>query len=146
MSRPPQNQEPPQERPGAILIAGPTASGKSALAFSALRRAELLGLAAFLVAADQVLVRREGARLLASPPPALAGQIELSGVGILAEPFLAEAELTLLVDLAEANRIERLPESGTATLLGVALPRLVLPAREAAFGADVLQRFAMHQR
>lgn len=129
---------------GGILIRGAPRAGKSALAWSALRRAELVGLPAFLVADDQVLVDRVGDRLRARSPAAIRGRIELSGVGILAERSTGEAFLDLVVDLAEPEAIERLPpEDDGTTLLGVRLRRLVLPARQAAFGADVLQGLAM---
>jgi HPr kinase/phosphorylase len=128
---------------GGVLIRGAARSGKSALAWSALRRAELLGLPALLVADDQVLLDRVGDRLRARAPAAIAGRIELSGVGILAEPWAGEAFLSLVVDLAEPQTIERLPEAAEVWLLGAALRRLVLPAREASFGADVLQGLLM---
>lgn len=126
-----------------ILIRGPARSGKSALAFSTLRRAELLGLPARLVADDQVFLCVEGEALTARAPAAIAGLIEVSGVGILAEDWIAEARLGLLVDLAAPAAAPRLPEDGGATLMGVRIRRIVLPAREASFGADVLQGLVM---
>ncbi|KAB0682885.1 HPr kinase/phosphorylase [Aureimonas leprariae] len=126
-----------------ILIRGSARSGKSSLAFAALRRAELLGVPAFLVADDQVLLDRVGERVRARAPASIRGLIEVSGVGILPEPTVDEVVLTLLVDLAEPAAIERLPASGSATLLGLTLRRVVLPARQAPFGADILQGIAM---
>ncbi|MGU3537220.1 tRNA (adenosine(37)-N6)-dimethylallyltransferase MiaA [Methylobacterium sp. A54F] len=65
MSRPPQNQEPPQERPAAILIAGPTASGKSALA-----TALALRYGGVVVNTDSMQVYADLRRLSARPSPA----------------------------------------------------------------------------
>lgn len=126
-----------------ILIRGAARSGKSALAFAVLRRAELLRRPAFLVSDDQVLLERVGERVLARAPLSIRGRIEVSGIGILDEPSIENAFLTLVVDLAEPAAIERLPESSEATLLGIPLPRIVLPARQAPFGADILHGLAM---
>ena len=64
--------------------------------------------------------------------------IEISGIGILREPFAASARLGLVVDLVDPAGIERLPEPRTAEILGQAIRRVELPAREAGFGADIL--------
>ena len=64
--------------------------------------------------------------------------IEVSGIGILREPFAASARLGLVVDLVDPAGIERLPEPRTAKILGQAIRRVELPAREAGFGADIL--------
>ena len=51
----------------AVLITGPSGSGKSDLTLRLLDR----GFA--LVSDDQTIVKRDGDRLLASPPPNIAG-------------------------------------------------------------------------
>ena len=43
-----------------------------------------------------------------------------------------------VVDLVDPAGIERLPEPRTAEILGQAIRRVELPAREAGFGADIL--------
>ncbi|MDE0922121.1 HPr kinase/phosphorylase [Aurantimonas coralicida] len=122
-----------------ILIRGPARSGKSSLALSTLRRCTALNLEALLVADDRVVVAQDGGNAISmSAPAALAGLIEVSGIGILREPFAASARLGLVVDLVDAAGIERLPEPRTAEILGQAIRRVELPAREAGFGADIL--------
>jgi serine kinase of HPr protein (carbohydrate metabolism regulator) len=80
-----------------------------------------------LVADDQVWLVRNGERLLARPPDAIRGKIEVRGIGIVEVKSLLEAELALVVDLAPAREIERLPEGDATTrLLGVELPRIAL--------------------
>lgn len=132
-----------------ILIRGPARSGKSALALSALRRAEAAGLDAALVADDQVFLERTGpegveaaAGLVAVAPAATFGLIEVSGVGILPETAVERARLGLVVDLCEASAIERLPERATIVLDGVEIARIQLGQREASFGADILVSLA----
>ena len=53
----------------AVLISGPSGSGKSDLAL------RLLDRGFSLVSDDQTHVRREGDRLIASPPPNIAGKL-----------------------------------------------------------------------
>ncbi len=57
----------------AVLLTGPSGAGKSDLALRLLDR----GFA--LVSDDRTIVRREGDRLLASPPPQIAGKLEVRG-------------------------------------------------------------------
>ena len=61
----------------AVLISGPSGSGKSDLAL------RLLDRGFSLVSDDQTLVRRERDRLVASPPPNIAGKLEIRGIGIV---------------------------------------------------------------
>lgn len=125
-----------------ILIRGPSRSGKSALALSALRRAEGLGLSAGLVSDDQVMVRCAGGQVLVDAPASIAGMIEVSGVGIVRETAAGETALSLVVDLADPELIDRLPDEASADIAGVPVRRVLLPRREAAFGADVLVSLA----
>jgi len=112
----------------AMLLRGPSGAGKSDLAL------RLIDAGGRLVADDQTRVARVGRALIASPPPALAGMIEVRGIGILELPrgqLLARARLALLVDLVVPDRIERLPEPAHETLQEVELPRLDLAPFEA---------------
>ena len=82
----------------AVLILGPPGAGKSDFLL------RLIHAGWTLVADDQVLVDA----LIASAPPALAGIIELRGLGLFRLPFIASAELRLVVQLGVQP--ERLPE------------------------------------
>lgn len=118
----------------AALLRGPSGSGKSDLALRAamLPAGTLAGGPFDLVADDQVQVRREGDGLTVSPPPRIAGLIEVRGLGILTLPHTARARLTLLVDLMTTGRPERLPDPWPfEDLLGIALPVLRLGPFEA---------------
>jgi serine kinase of HPr protein (carbohydrate metabolism regulator) len=118
----------------AALLRGPTGSGKSDLALRAamLPAGTLAGGPFDLVADDQVQVRREGDGLVVSPPPPIAGLIEVRGLGILTLPHAAKARLTLLVDLVTSGRPERLPDPWPfEDLLGMTLPVLELRPFEA---------------
>jgi HPr kinase/phosphorylase len=116
----------------AVLIRGPAGAGKSRLAY-ALIQAERTGLLAFarLVGDDRVHLETAHGRLLVRPSQALAGLIEIRGLGIRRVPFEPVAVVGLVVDLAAVNA-QRLPASAEAAIEGIALPRLaVAPGEEA---------------
>jgi serine kinase of HPr protein (carbohydrate metabolism regulator) len=86
-----------------ILILGESGSGKSELALCLIERG------ARLVADDRTDVWVENGALLARAPPALAGLIEVRGVGIVALPFAAQARIALAVTLVEPGDVPRMP-------------------------------------
>lgn len=105
-----------------VLISGASGSGKSDLAL------RLIDRGAVLVSDDYVLLSAEGGRVIAAPPPSIAGRIEVRGVGIVERPFLCEVAVALVVDLDQAP--VRLPEPRQRELLGMALPLIGLNALE----------------
>jgi HPr kinase/phosphorylase len=104
----------------ALVIRGPAGSGKSALAL------QMIGQGARLVADDRTVLTGEAAGVRASPPGAIAGLIEVRGVGLLRLPFETDVPVAGVVDLA-LDEAERLPPLRTTALLGrpVALYRRV---------------------
>ncbi len=118
-----------------LLIRGPAGSGKSRLAL-ALIDAAATGLIRFarLVADDRIELTASHGRLLLRPPAALAGLIEVRGLGVRKIAYEPVAVAGLVVDLAAADG-ERIPPSSaqSADIKGIRLPRLPLPA-----GADAL--------
>lgn len=96
----------------AALIRGPSGSGKSDLALRCIMMAPSmhLPLPLDLVADDQAVVTGSPEALEIAPPPALAGLIEVRGVGITRVAHRPHAHLTLIVDLVPAHAIERLPD------------------------------------
>ena len=120
--------------PKAALIRGPAGSGKSQLAWQLLQGA-LVGALPFarLVADDRAHVEARAGRLLVRPAAALAGLIEIHGLGIRRLPYEAVAAVGLVVDLAAADA-SRLParEAGQTALEGVTLPRLAVAAGQSA--------------
>jgi HPr kinase/phosphorylase len=75
-------------------------------------------------------------RLLARPAAALAGLIEVRGLGVRRLDYESVAVVGLVVDLA-AEDAERVPAASETVLLGVPVRRLALP-RGAAPLAPVL--------
>ncbi len=116
----------------AVLLRGPSGSGKSDLAL------RLIDAGAQLVADDQTELTAADGRLLAAAPAALAGLIEVRGVGVLRlERHRGGVPVRLVVDLVPATAVERLPVPEVATLLAVTLPRVALAAFEASAAAKV---------
>lgn len=119
----------------AVLIRGPSGSGKSDLAL------RLIDGGGVLVADDQSTISNDGGRLFVGVPDTIAGLLEVRGLGVVRVPYRARVPLALVVELVAPKDVERLPEPSSAQLLGVMMPRVVLAAFEASTPAKV--RLAM---
>lgn len=108
--------------PKAVLIRGPSGSGKSLLAWNLINAAS-----SRLVGDDRVQVIAQSDQLLVRPAPELSGLIEIHGLGIRRLPFESIAVVGWVVDLA-ASDAARLPaaEAATAWIAGVTVPRLAV--------------------
>jgi serine kinase of HPr protein (carbohydrate metabolism regulator) len=110
-----------------LLLRGPSGSGKSAVTLALLYRFEARGDFARLVGDDRVGLEALAGRLVARPHPAIAGQIEARGLGLLRLPYEPACVLHAVIDLEPHGQLPpRLPEADqtTVALLGIALPRL----------------------
>jgi HPr kinase/phosphorylase len=105
-----------------VLIRGPSGSGKSQLAR---RLVSAYPGFARLVCDDRVRVEALNGRLLARPVPAIAGTLEIRGLGLMATAFEPAAVVRLVVD-ARLEAAERLPDDadGRVAIAGVTLPRI----------------------
>jgi HPr kinase/phosphorylase len=117
--------------PRAVLLRGASGSGKSDLAL------RLIDAGARLVADDQSELSRHGETIIVRAPAAIAGLIEVRGVGILRVDTIAEAPLALVADLTTPELIERLPQLGTERILDLDLPRISVAPFEASAAAKV---------
>jgi serine kinase of HPr protein (carbohydrate metabolism regulator) len=114
----------------AVLITGPSGSGKSDLALRLLDRGFTL------VSDDQTVVKKDGNRLLASAPPTIAGKLEIRGMGIVEMDRVDNVPVALIVELT--GDIQRLPDdSRERPILGVKLPLITIDAMTASASAKV---------
>jgi HPr kinase/phosphorylase len=107
-----------------IMIRGASGSGKSDLAL------RLIDRGATLISDDQVAITRKNDRLFLSPPPVIAGKLEVRALGIIGLDHVAGVELKLIADLQE--KPDRFPlDNQVMILLGIKVPSCRLDAMEA---------------
>lgn len=102
----------------AVLIEGPPGSGKSSLALALIDRG------ATLVGDDGIMLEQREGHLWASPPPAIAGLLEVRNVGLLQFPVTeGPVGLILRLDPAAPRYVE---VAAREVMLGVVMPVITL--------------------
>ncbi len=100
----------------ALLIEGAPGSGKSSLALALIDRG------AQLIGDDGVTLTRSEGRIIARPPPEIAGKLEIRNVGLVDLPCVS-APLALILTLSEdAVRFRETAE--IKMILGVEIPEI----------------------
>jgi serine kinase of HPr protein (carbohydrate metabolism regulator) len=114
----------------AVLISGPSGSGKSDLTLRLLDRGFTL------VSDDRTIVRKEGSKLLASAPETIKGKLEIRGVGIVHMDTVIDIPVALVVELT--SDIQRLPDDSRERLiLGAGIPLISVDAMTASAPSKV---------
>jgi len=114
----------------AVLISGPSGSGKSDLALRMLDRGFTL------VSDDRTILRRQGGKLIASAPDTIKGKLEVRGVGIVEMKTVANVPVALVVELT--SEISRMPDDDQERLiLGAGIPLINVDALTASAPSKV---------
>ena len=119
----------------AVVIEGPSGSGKSDLAL------RLIDRGAMLISDDATLLVRVAGALHARVPATIRGRMEVRGVGIVELPQVDDVPLALMVRLAEI--VPRMPERRMRRIAGVEVRELLVDPRPAS--AAILVELAMRQ-
>jgi HPr kinase/phosphorylase len=119
-----------------LLLRGASGAGKSALSFALIARARRARSFARLIGDDRVALEHCNGRVIARPHPAIAGLIELRGLGLVEQSYEPAGVIRCVVDLVApgepAPQRYPLPESRVTQLCGVELPCCFAEARDAA--------------
>jgi serine kinase of HPr protein (carbohydrate metabolism regulator) len=107
-----------------VLIEGESGTGKSDLAL------RLIDRGATLISDDYTLLQRTGSGLTASPPPTIAGRIEVRGLGIIPLPHTEKVPVALLVRLSDMPERMPLPNE-VRCVAGVDIREVAIDARAA---------------
>ena len=105
----------------AVIISGPSGSGKSDLTL------RLIDRGFSLVSDDRTIVRKAGDQVIASAPDTISGKLEIRGIGIIDMPYVADVPVALVVDLT--SNITRMPDDARErTILGIGIPLISVDA------------------
>jgi HPr kinase/phosphorylase len=116
----------------AVLLRGPSGSGKSDLAL------RLIDGGGTLVADDYTEVEQDGGgSLVATAPPAIRGLLEVRGLGVIEVGACPSARLVAVIDLVPLTDVDRMPEPQQVQILATGLPCFRLFAFEVSAAAKV---------
>lgn len=110
----------------AVLIRGPSGSGKSRLAFALILAGRAGQIpATTLIGDDRIILSSNNGRLYAQGVSELAGMIEIYGLGIRTCDSTAAGTVAVVIDLAAKDAARLPPPKALKTAVeGVELPRI----------------------
>lgn len=128
-----------------VLLLGSPGSGKSDLALrlicgSSSRVPDRSKDGPVLVSDDRVILRAADGVLLASPPEAIAGRLEVRGVGVLSVPYERDVAVALAVELVQPDQVPRISDRRPVAVskVGMPVPLIHLAPFEASAPAKIM--------
>ena len=118
-------------RDRGVIILGSSGAGKTTLALRLIEGARTTGMLGRLVADDQLRVETCGGRVVCTAPRAIAGLVEVVGLGPRPVAYEDQAVMDLVVRLVGAREAPRFRDETFETIGDVSLPCLHLPERSA---------------
>jgi serine kinase of HPr protein (carbohydrate metabolism regulator) len=115
-----------------VLITGPSGSGKSSLALALIAHFSQSGLFSSLVGDDQLFVAGHAGRLVCRVPPAIAGLVEVPGLGPKSVLYEVAATVDLVIRLIPPGEMQRMQDEVSLSIEGCSLPALPLARRNIA--------------
>lgn len=113
-----------------VVIRGRSGAGKTTLALALIEACRGRGQFARLVADDQIWLEVRNGRVVAVAPDAIAGLVEIIGVGPSAVAFEAGSVVDLIVDLVETAEAARYQDEAACSFEGVRIRHLNVPERQ----------------
>jgi HPr kinase/phosphorylase len=125
-----------------VLLRGAPGTGKSTLTLDLIDYARTRGAFARLVGDDRVQLMLSNGRVIATPHPAIRGDIEIRGIGVVKAPFEPAGVIRLVVDLFTAPEPARHPDRPLRMqICGVDLPWLPIRSGDPAAGRKIYSFF-----
>jgi serine kinase of HPr protein (carbohydrate metabolism regulator) len=121
-----------------VMLCGPSASGKSDLGI------RLIENGALLVADDRTDLTLDNKKVLASAPKEISGQMEIRGIGIITLDVIVKTHLSMVVELVNADAVQRYPTKKYIDFLGVTFPLIHLYPFEASAPAKIHRALIHH--
>jgi serine kinase of HPr protein (carbohydrate metabolism regulator) len=112
-----------------VLITGRSGSGKTTLALALIDHCRERGLFSRLIGDDQLFVADHAGRLVCRAPAAIAGLVEVTGLGPRPVPFEPRGVIDLQIRLVPDAEMVRFQEDFSAPIAGRPVPRIDLAER-----------------
>lgn len=112
-----------------IVITGASGSGKSSLMLALASHFASRAILCRLVSDDQIFVSVHQGRVICRAPPAIAGKVEVYGIGPQAIPFAPAMVADIVFRLVPAAQAVRLHEDDIEMIGAATLPRVDIPER-----------------
>ena len=121
-----------------VLITGGSGAGKTSLALGLVEACRLRNVTCGFVSDDQVLLSARNGCLFARAPHTIAGKVEIRGFGVTDIVHQGDCCIAMICELVEDGDIERMPAPLTEQVMGICVPKILVPKRHEAGSVRIL--------